>query len=374
VKRILSIEGDASRARLLEKHLLRAGYRVSTVYTGAQGLNRCELEYYDVVLVNDQLPDMSGLDILTRLNGKFPLIFITAAGSERLAVQAIKAGAAEYVSLDLDLNCLHELPAIIENTLAEHADAQGVVEAQRHIIEDLDSFAHTVAHDLKNPLNVIIGTSEMLMDMLEDEPPTVRKYQQNVRNIAYKMYSIVEELLLLSKLRKDEQQIATHVLDMEEIVDEVVSRLSYVIDRTGTQILRPHKWHVAEGYMAWIEEVWVNYISNAIKYGGQPPVVELGSELVDGGKVRFWVYDNGPGIPPEVTDDLFREFSQLSPTQRTEGHGLGLSIVRRIVTRLGGEVGVESTTGQGSTFWFTLPAVDHHNNELNVEVDRSAAS
>lgn len=372
--RVLCIGEDISLARLVEKHLTRAGYIVTTVHTGEKGLDQCELGIYDAVIVNDCLPDMSGLDVLQYLAGTIPAILMTTAGSERLAVQAIKSGAADYISLDLDLKSLQQLPAMVEQALAEHAGVRNLIEEQQRMIEDLDAFAHTVAHDLKNPLNVIIGTSEMLMDMMQDERPKAWKHQQTIRNIAYKMYSIVEELLLLAKLRRDEQEIATHVLDMDLIVDEVLSRLSYAIDRSGAQILRPRKWHVAEGYTAWIEEVWVNYISNAIKYGGEPPVVELGSELLDDGTVRFWVFDNGAGVPPEVVNDLFREFSQLSPTRSTEGHGLGLSIVRRIVRQLGGDVGVESRTSRGSTFWFTLPAVAYHNNVSNVEIDRSAAS
>jgi signal transduction histidine kinase len=120
-----------------------------------------------------------------------------------------------------------------------------------------------------------------------------------------------------------------------------------------------------------VEEVWVNYLSNAIKYGGQPPRVELGSSLQDPplagggptaqsapsetGWVRFWVRDNGLGLTPDEQGRLFTLFTRLEQT-RVKGHGLGLSIVRRIVDKLGGEVGVESEIGEGSTFWFTLPA------------------
>jgi signal transduction histidine kinase len=106
-----------------------------------------------------------------------------------------------------------------------------------------------------------------------------------------------------------------------------------------------------------VEEVWANYISNAIKYGGKPPRIELGAGPQPNGTVRFWVRDNGHGLSIEDQRRLFGEFSRLSEGQ-VEGHGLGLSIVRRIVTKLGGEVGVESQIGQGSMFYFTLPAAN----------------
>jgi signal transduction histidine kinase len=128
---------------------------------------------------------------------------------------------------------------------------------------------------------------------------------------------------------------------------------------------------MAVGYGPWVEEVLVNYVSNALKYGGRPdeaipPAIEFGYDLSwpepgqardhdsAGSHVRFWVRDNGPGLSKEAQAGLFAEFSRMA-TSRVEGHGLGLSIVRRIVERLGGEAGVESAPGQGSTFWFTLP-------------------
>jgi signal transduction histidine kinase len=103
-----------------------------------------------------------------------------------------------------------------------------------------------------------------------------------------------------------------------------------------------------------VEEVWVNYLSNAIKYGGRPPRVELGYDVQLAGMLRFWVRDNGEGILPDEQPNLFTAFGENSKVRAT-GHGLGLSIVRMIVDKMGGHVGVESEPGQGSTFYFTLP-------------------
>ena len=95
-------------------------------------------------------------------------------------------------------------------------------------------------------------------------------------------------------------------------------------------------------------------MSNALKYGGQPPRVELGATEQEDGTVRFWVRDNGHGLTPEEQARLFTPFTRLDQVS-AKGHGLGLSIVRRIVEKMGGQVGVESQVGQGSTFVFTLP-------------------
>jgi two-component system sensor histidine kinase/response regulator len=122
------------------------------------------------------------------------------------------------------------------------------------------------------------------------------------------------------------------------------------------EIALPDRWPIALGYAPWVEEVWVNYLSNGLKYGGHPPRLQLGAEVDAGGMVRFWVRDNGPGIVPEKLGMLFTEFTGTE-RRRALGHGLGLSIAKRIVTRLDGSVGVDSQMGQGSTFYFMLPSV-----------------
>ena len=147
-------------------------------------------------------------------------------------------------------------------------------------------------------------------------------------------------------------------LDMGAIVNEAQARLSDVIAEHQAEIILPESWPVAVGYGPWIEEVWVNYISNAIKYGGQPPCVKVGVFARENGTARFWVRDNGAGLTPDQQARLFVPFERLEQT-RAQGHGLGLSIVQRIVTKIGGQVGVESegVPGQGSTFFFTLTMV-----------------
>jgi signal transduction histidine kinase len=145
-------------------------------------------------------------------------------------------------------------------------------------------------------------------------------------------------------------------LKMAALVAGARSRLLSQINDSGATITVPDQWPTAAGYGPWIEEVWANYIGNAIKYGGTPPIIELGAAEQPDGMVRFWVRDNGQGITPEKQSKLFTEFSRLHNV-RVEGYGLGLSIVQRIIDRLGGQISVESEVGHGSTFNFTLPAV-----------------
>jgi len=220
---------------------------------------------------------------------------------------------------------------------------------------ELDTFAHMVAHDLKNPINAILGYSEMLQ---EDAGPHCTDLQrdmlQEIVRGAERMTSIIDELLVLSSLHNI-KEVGQSELDMALIVAEVQGRLRYMIETSNASITLPETWPRALGYSAWVQEVWANYLSNAIKYGGKPPRITLGATDLHNGWIRFWVKDNGPGIAPEEQKRLFVPFSRMDQI-RAHGHGLGLSIVRQIVERMGGEVGVESEPGQGATFYFTLRA------------------
>jgi signal transduction histidine kinase len=173
-----------------------------------------------------------------------------------------------------------------------------------------------------------------------------------VEGLSMQASNVVQELLLLSSVRKAE--VSTEPLDMTRLVTRAEFRLTYLKQEHGAEIAYPAAWPTARGYGPWVEEVWTNYISNGIKYGGDPPHLELGATL-EGETIRFWVRDNGPGVPAGDRSRLFTPFTRLHQVRAT-GHGLGLSIVRRIVDKLGGQVGVESCSGQGSTFYFTLPA------------------
>lgn len=223
------------------------------------------------------------------------------------------------------------------------------------LIADLDDFAHVVAHDLQNPLNNIMHSLDMLTEEASDYPPEVR---QKITTVAvrstHKALAIIDELLLLAGVRQA-GEIPVAPLDMNLLIREVIDRLQYMIEDAEATIVLPKSWPVAQGYAPWVEEIWANYMSNALKYGGTPPVVTLGGEAQADGMVRFWVHDNGRGVPAVDRELLFKPFSRLERV-RARGHGLGLSIVQRIVTRLGGKADFWNAPEGGAVFSFTLPA------------------
>lgn len=227
--------------------------------------------------------------------------------------------------------------------------------------EELDAFAHSVAHDLQNPLTAILLAAQTARS--PKMPPEERlEFLEDIASTARKMSQIIEALMLLAEVRHSQVPIET--VDTGAVISDVKRRLRAQIQQSRAEVCEPAEWPEALGYAPWVAEVWANYLSNAIKYGGQPPCIELGAEVQADGAVRFWVRDNGAGLSAEQQAHLFQVGARLS--RKRSGHGLGLSIVKRVVEKLGGQVGVSSETGQGSEFFFTLPGVPQKGSQWPV--------
>ncbi|MDP5136509.1 ATP-binding protein [Rheinheimera baltica] len=223
--------------------------------------------------------------------------------------------------------------------------------------EELDAYAHTVAHDLKHPLTSVLGMSRLLnATYLELSSEQKHAALTSIDKSANKMNDIINALLLLASTR-EKTQIPLQPLDMMEIISNSKERLAGVIQQYNVSISSSNDWPKVVGYSMWIEEVWINYLSNAIKYGGRPPHIIISSQTLDNGKVMFLVEDNGQPLNTEQQAALFSPFQRFSP-KSADGHGLGLSIVKRIIERLGGNVGYRVSDNGGSIFWFSLPNAD----------------
>ncbi|MBU1618951.1 MAG: HAMP domain-containing protein [Gammaproteobacteria bacterium] len=218
---------------------------------------------------------------------------------------------------------------------------------------ELNAYAHTVAHDLKHPLTSLIGFSTLLSQpQIQLQLEQQQSYLLMMKESALKMNDIINSLLQLASIRS-EADIRTEVVDMTQCAEEAIKRLGTFAAGRQARIRIEGVLPPAKGHAQWLEEVWVNYVSNAIKYGGSEPVVTIAAQR-QGKMIRYWVLDSGPGVIPEKRSELFKAFSNQD-TLKPDSHGLGLSIVKRIVTKLQGDVGYEYT-GAGSLFWFSLPA------------------
>jgi len=380
--RVLIAEDDYLVSREISNTLDKIGYEnIGTATNGKIAVEMACSQKPDVVLMDIKMPKLNGFEATKEIQDrcKIPVVILTAFESEEFIEKTKKMGIYAYI---LKPPVPNEIKRNICIALARHNDLmecnrlnealqheitnrkKADKKLQQHTIElqernrELDAFAHTVAHDLKNPLSTVMGFADLLHEdysnLSEDE---IISYITAISRDSNKMNHIIDELLLLSSLRKTEVKISP--LNMSEIVAEAIERLSQMVEDYNAEIILSEDWEIALGYAPWIIEVWVNYINNAIKYGGKPPRIEIGYDAgkilnVPEGKICFWIQDNGTGISSDDQKLLFRKFERLDQIQ-TKGYGLGLSIVQRIIEKLGGKVDVESEIGKGSTFYFTLP-------------------
>ncbi|MCZ7543844.1 MAG: PAS domain S-box protein [Anaerolineae bacterium] len=203
--------------------------------------------------------------------------------------------------------------SITDRKRTEEALVQRNAELQARNAE-LDAFAHTVAHDLKSPLTTVVGFADMLYQDVGGYSETqIKDALKTILDCGCKMADIIDALLLLAGVRM--KDVEKSPLDMALIVNEALSRLEYLIEERQAEIIAPATWPVAMGYGPWVEAVWTNYVSNAVKYGGNPPMVELGAAEQPEGMVRFWVRDNGNGLTDEEQQRLFTPFTRLAQSR-----------------------------------------------------------
>ncbi len=349
---ILVIDDKLENIKLLLKVLSEAGYETLMAKDGIRGLQRAVYVKPDLILLDIMMPEVSGFEVCKQLKQQeetrdIPVIFMSALQDTVDKLEGFELGAADYITK----------PFYPEEVLARIKTHLRLYHLQRDLKQrnqELDTFARSVAHDLKNPLNVIINYAQLLSETAP-ETPFSEQMRQNCLALlrsGEKMNITINELLTLAGLSRSSIKLKT--INMAEVVESVLEdRLALMIQQSQAQIDFPTAWPAVLGHAPWLEEVWLNYISNALKYGGSPPQLQLGADIHDK-YAYFWVQDNGEGIDSTMQEQLFKPFMR-GHQHKADGHGLGLSIVQQIMHKLDGEVGLNSTLGKGSRFYFSLP-------------------
>jgi two-component system, sensor histidine kinase and response regulator len=374
---ILIVDDIPENVSVLFHFLSNEGFKVLVAVNGEQALKIFEFTRPDLILLDVMMPGINGFEVCQILKSQedtqdIPIIFMTAQAETVDKVKGLSLGAADYITKPIQqeevlarINTQLKINKLQLQLQAKNQELQQqTLELEKRNLE-LGAFCRTVAHDLKNPINVVKGYTEMLITdcspntLLDDESIEVLHLTAQASN---KMINIIDSLLLLAGVAR-EACIPKQPLEMSSLISQVIQqRLTHLLKKYqgkigfahGTNAAQSETWPIALGYAPWIEEIWANYLSNGLKYGGRPPHLELGATAQNDGMIRFWVRDNGPGLSPQAQAQLFTPFTRLHK-ERAEGHGLGLSIVQQITEKLGGQAGVESTLGQGSMFYFTLP-------------------
>lgn len=349
---ILIVDDHPTNLAVLFEVLERAGFNVRIATNGETALESVHHLAPDLILLDVRMPGIDGFETCRQLKAQpetsdIPVIFMTALSEVADEVTGFSLGAVDYITK----------PIVVEIVIARIKTHLTIRRLQRWLQEQnaaLDAYARTVAHDLKNPLGCITTCADYLIDhWAELDDNKLLSYLQILQTSGHNAMGIIDELLLLASAQRGD--ILVQPINMGDVFRHAQEQIEFMLMTHRGSLHAPRTWPSAYGYAPWIEAVWVNYLSNAIKYGGHPPRLEVGASPQSDGMIRFWVHDNGAGIPAESQRQLFIEWTRLEGSH-VHGHGIGLALVRRIIERLGGHVGVESTIGKGSTFYFCLPA------------------
>ena len=336
---ILMVDDKPANLRVLAKLLTRAGHEVRPALDGRLALEAARSLLPDLVLLDVDMPGMGGHEVCAAFKADarlrdIPIIFVSAAGQTLDKLRAFEAGAVDYVTKPFDAE---EVLARIRTHLA-----------LSYARKEQEAFGRMVAHEISQPLTQIMFQIEGGLDGGLSAEELV-----GIKDSVDRIHAIVRSMLSLSKLH--EQRVELEALDMRVAIDRSRQTLRQLLAASSARIVVPDDMPRALGYGPWVEQVFTNYITNAVKYGGRPPEIVIDWKRASDDQVQYMVRDNGRGLLPHEQAMVWNEFTRLSHIE-TDGHGLGLAIVKRVVARMRGSVGLESTPGGGSTFYFCLPA------------------
>ena len=357
--RLLIVDDKPQNLRLISDFLAEQGFALMLTRSGAQALEKVRLATPELVLLDVNMPNMDGFEVCRRLKAEpataaTPVIFMTALDDTEHKVEGFRLGAVDYITKPIQRE---ELLARIQHHLQLHRLQRELLAQSQDLASknaELEAYAHTIAHSLQTPLAAANRFLEILdkfksADLTGEQRDLVKQARAALEMTG----EVVDALLLLSTLAQ--QSVELHPIDMGAVVGQVLRQLADLRERTHAALRLPKSWPQAMGFAPWVGEVWLNLLTNAFKYGGSPPSVELGGSA-QGAQVRFWVRDNGQPLSEQERSRIFIPFTRLH-RERAAGHGLGLATVHRIVSKLGGEVGVGPGPGGGNEFFFELPAV-----------------
>jgi K+-sensing histidine kinase KdpD len=369
---VLIIEDSENDAILLMRELRRSGY--TPIYQRVDNANDLRVslskEQWDVIISDFVMPQFSGLEALRLVREKgldIPFIVTSGKISDDTAVAAMKAGASDYIMKDN----LTRLGPAIEREIQEAIVRREREKASKALLEReeelrvlkkvdqlKDEFIGLVSHELRTPLTVVLGALSTIMT--EGDKLSQQESKQLVEDAYWEaelLSDLLANLLELARVQANRLLITEEPVSIKESIETVVNKMKQraisnkiMVDCDKSIIVTADRVRV--------QRILHNLLDNAIKYSGQRSKIEIFART-NSSEVLIGIRDEGVGISPENQGKLFEIFQRLQyQNSETVGTGLGLVVCKRLVEAHGGRIWVESQTGRGSTFYFTLPFRD----------------
>jgi signal transduction histidine kinase len=366
--RLLIVDDEAAQRQALCETLQAQGFEAVGCGSAATALAEVRHRPVDLLLTDLMMPGTDGIGLLRAAREIDPMlvvIIMTGEGTIATAVEAMRSGAFDYILKPFKLSAI--LPVLsralsvrrlrIQNAALEQQLRQHAAELEA-ANRELDAFTRSASHDLRAPLNAVLGFSSLLVqDFSSQLGAQQRGWLVEIQRAARQMSQLIDDLMRLSRLGR--QALNLQTVDMAELARGVAGELQAQVEppRPPPQVqidaLPP-----ALADTALLRQALVNLLSNAFKFTRQVDAarIHVGHEAQGNGTRAYFVRDNGEGFDMAQAGKLFQAFNRLHRSDVFEGTGVGLSIVQRIVQRHGGRVWAEGEPGRGATFYFTLDA------------------
>lgn len=381
---ILIVDDDPGMVQALARVIRPLG-RLRFATLGTDALRLMNESPPDLVLLDAQMPGMSGFEVLEAIKGNplladVPVIFVTSQAEASFEQTGLEKGAADFIAkpirpaivqarvrtqlrLKQANDALKQVAATDRLNLAEalkdlresHSQLQKTAEELQLANEGLLQFVRISSHDLREPLNTVVQFVGLVQ---EDHgaalPADAQDYLKLVHNAGEHMRTLLDDVVRYARLQHGETEPPTPVA-LAPLMAELCDALAAQLDTTGAQLQIGELPRVL-GHASLLSQLFQNLVSNALKFvpPGSVPRIEITAQTA-GGMATISVKDNGIGISPEGQGRLFQPFARLNLRREFEGTGLGLAISRQIAEAHGGTIGVRSQPGEGSTFEVRLP-------------------
>jgi signal transduction histidine kinase len=361
---VLIVDDTPANLEILTQMLKDRGHRPRPVPSGALALRAAEHEAPDLVLMDINMPEMDGFETCQKLKAQaslseVPVLFISARSDTYDKLQAFRSGGVDYITKPFDLD---EVTARIETHL-ELARLQRDLKVQYGELTKLeqlrDNLVHMVVHDMRSPLSVIKMALSVLQDRDDDGLDEESKLDlEAATSCSDKLLVMVNNLLDLSRLESGSMPLNKRRVSIDSLVHDAMESIKTI---AVDHILEVHHEAGATEVhcdVDLVHRVLINLINNAIKFTPDGKEIRVFTSL-EGAFLRVQVEDEGPGIDPEFHERIFEKFGQVSKAgQRQPSTGLGLTFCKLAIESHGGQIGLDSRPGAGSSFWFTIPAAE----------------
>ena len=364
---ILLVDDTPDNLRLLSTMLTEQGYEVRSVINGAMALMGVQAEPPDLILLDISMPQMNGYEVCQQLKSgdrtrEIPVIFISALEDVLDKVKAFAVGGVDYITKPFHVE---EVLARIENQLTicrlqkQLKSQNAQLQQQMLELQELNSlkeeFLHAVSHDLRTP---IMGTLLVLKNLQSKSGETVpisRSILERMIHSSDRQLNLLNSLLEAHSNEMRGILLCCEPVQLNPMIQDLTADLEPLFTKNQVKLINliPLDLPCVNGDTLQLRRVFENLLTNALNHN--PPGLTLTLRaIVEEEMIYCTVEDNGVGIERSHCDLLFERYVRGSRT-RSIGVGLGLYLCRQIITAHGGQIGVNSTPGTGTTFWLTLP-------------------